>query len=206
MKAVKLKGAIEGLYLIVDMSYDREKIEEDIKGILHEAEKFLGSSGELLLLMEKSVQEDDDMSFLENLLESLGIKINKNKSENHKNFTKVQDQQKDIYTEGETLLIRKSIRSGQKVEHRGTIVIIGDVNPGAEIIATGHVIIIGTLKGNIHAGAGGNEDAVIYANKLSPNIIKIAGLIAKAPENQKNVETEPEIARIYKNQIITENI
>ncbi len=206
MKAVKLKGTIEGLYLIADMSYDRKKIEEDVRSILHEAEKFLGNSGELLLLLEKSVQEDDDMGFLEDLLSSLGIRINKNKSQKHKEFNKIQDQQKDIYTEGNTLLIRKSIRSGQKVEHKGTIVIIGDINPGAEIKASGHVIIIGSLKGNVHAGADGDEEAVIYANKLSPNIIKIAGLIAKAPENEKDVDSEPEIARIYKKQIIIENI
>ncbi len=104
------------------------------------------------------------------------------------------------------MLIRKNIRSGQKIEHKGTIVIIGDVNPGAEIIASGHVIIIGALKGNVHAGAQGDEDAVIYANKFAPNIIKISSLIAKAPENDKDIESEAEIARIYKNHIIIENI
>ncbi len=206
MRAVKLKGTSEGLYLIADMSYDRVKVEEDLRITLHDAEKFLGSSGEINVLLENSDQEDDDMGFLESLLSSLGIKINKNKLKNHKAFTNAQEQQKDIYSDGSTLLIRKNIRSGQKIEHKGTIVIIGDVNPGAEIIASGHVIIIGALKGNVHAGAQGDEDAVIYANKFAPNIIKISSLIAKAPENDKDIESEAEIARIYKNHIIIENI
>lgn len=206
MKAVKLKGTIEGLYLIADMSYDKEKIEIDLRSVLQEAEKFLDSSGEIHLLLENSVQEDDDMGFLENLLRSLGIKISQNSFEKNKDFKQVQDQQKNVYTEGATLLIRKNIRSGQKVEHKGTIVIIGDVNPGAEIKASGHVIIIGSLKGNVHAGAEGDEEAVIYSNKFSPNIIKIAGLIAKAPENEEDVETGAEIAKIYKKQIIIEVI
>jgi septum site-determining protein MinC len=206
MKAVKLKGTSEGLYLITDMSYDKRKVEEDLIEIVKEAEKFLGSSREVFVLLDNSAQEDDDMGFLENLLGSLGIKINKSKSESFGDFKVAQEQQKDIYTEGNTLLIRKNIRSGQKIEHIGTIVIIGDVNPGAEIKAGGHVIIIGSLKGNVHAGASGDEQAVIYANKFAPNIIKIAGLIAKAPESEKGIESEAEIARIYKKHIIIENI
>ncbi len=206
MKAVKLKGTAEGLYLIADMSYDKGKVEIDLRDILKEAEKFLGSSREVFVFIENSVQEDDDMGFIENLLGSLGIQINKSKLNNHKDFKMAQEHQKDIYTEGNTLLIRKNIRSGQKIEHKGTVVVIGDVNPGAEIKALGHVIIIGSLKGNVHAGAGGDENAIIYANKFSPNIIKIAGLIAKAPENTKDIELEAEIARIYKNHIMIENI
>jgi len=206
MKSVRLKGTIQGLYLIADMSYDRVKVEKDLKSILNEAEKFLGSSDEILLSVENSIQEEDDMGFLESLLGSLGVKVNKKKLENHKDSGKSQDLQKDIYSEGNTLLIRKNIRSGQNIEHRGTIVIIGDVNPGAEIKASGHVIIIGNLKGNVHAGAQGDTEAIIYANKFLPNIIKIAGLIAKAPEDAKDIESEAEIARIYKNHIIIEKI
>ncbi len=84
MRAVKLKGTSEGLYLIADMSYDRVKVEEDLRITLHDAEKFLGSSGEINVLLENSDQEDDDMGFLESLLSSLGIKIKKNKLKNHK--------------------------------------------------------------------------------------------------------------------------
>lgn len=206
MGAVKLKGTAEGLYLIVNMSYDREKVQDDLEKVVLEAKKFLGNSREIFLFLENTEQEDDDMGFLESLLTSLGIKVNKKGLKKENAMTKTNDSQKDIYSEGSTLLIRKNIRSGQKIEHEGTIVIIGDVNPGAEIKALGHVIIIGSLKGNVHAGAGGDEEAVIYANKFSPNIIKIAGLIAKAPEAEKDIELEAEIARIYKKHIIIENI
>jgi septum site-determining protein MinC len=206
MKSVNLKGTIDGLYLIVNMSYDRVKVEEELLETINDAKKFLGNSEAINILLENSTDEEDDMGFLENLLESLGIKINKNKKKTQTDFKKAQEQQKDIYTEGQTLLIRKNIRSGQKIEQKGTIVVIGDVNPGAELIASGHIIIIGTLKGTAHAGADGDTDAIVYASQLKPNIIKIANLIAKAPENDKKAVTEAEIARIYNNHIIIENI
>lgn len=206
MKAVNLKGTIDGLYLIANMSYDRVIVEEELLETINDAKKFLGSSEAINILLENSTNEEDDMGFLENLLESLGIKINKNKKKTQTDFKRAQEQQKDVYTEGQTLLIRKNIRSGQKIEHKGTIVVIGDVNPGAELIASGHIIIIGTLKGTAHAGAEGDFDAIIYASNLKPNIIKIANLIAKAPENEKKTVTEAEIARIYNDHIIIENI
>lgn len=206
MRAINFKGTIDGLYLIANMSYDKVKVEEELRTTIKDAEKFLGTSQMINILLENSANEEEDMAFLENLLESLGIKINKDKKVTHNDFVKAQEGQKDIYTEGQTLLIRKNIRSGQKIEHKGTIVVIGDVNPGAELIASGHVIIIGALKGTVHAGADGDQEAVIYAGKFNPNIIKIAGLIAKAPESDQRAEVEAEVARIYNNHIIIENI
>ena len=116
MKAVKLKGTSEGLYLITDMSYDKNKVEEDLIEIVKEAEKFLGNSREVFVLLKNSAQEDDDMDFLENLLGSLGIKINKSRKTSVGDFKVAQEQQKDIYSDGSTLLIRKNIRSGQKIK------------------------------------------------------------------------------------------
>ncbi|HBX68952.1 MAG TPA: septum site-determining protein MinC, partial [Chloroflexi bacterium] len=79
---------------------------------------------------------------------------------------------------------------------------IGDVNPGAEIVAGGNVIVWGRLRGTVHAGADGNQDAIICALDLSPTQLRIAEQISVAPPQRK--KSRPELARLQNNQVIAE--
>ena len=81
----------------------------------------------------------------------------------------------------EPLYLKNTIRSGVEIYHPSTIIIMGDVNPGATIIAHGDILICGNLKGVAHAGAAGNYEAVIMALKMQPTQIRIADLVARAP-------------------------
>ncbi|MCI8276724.1 MAG: hypothetical protein HFJ46_02175 [Clostridia bacterium] len=82
----------------------------------------------------------------------------------------------------ETKFIQNSIRSGQKEEYTGSLVICGDVNAGAEIIAGGNIIIVGTLRGLAHAGANGNKKAIISANSIDITQVRIANLVKEVGE------------------------
>ena len=82
----------------------------------------------------------------------------------------------------ETKFIQNSIRSGQKEEYTGSLVICGDVNAGAEIIAGGNIIIVGTLRGLAHAGANGNKKAIISANSIDITQARIANLVKEVGE------------------------
>src|SRR6056297_3955739 len=62
----------------------------------------------------------------------------------------------EVNNEGETYLINRTLRSGQKIKKSGNVVIIGDINPGAEVIAGGNIIVFGKIRGVVHAGAGGS--------------------------------------------------
>jgi len=104
---------------------------------------------------------------------------------------------------GTALLIRRTVRSGQVVRHAGTIVVIGDVNPGAEVIAEGDIIVWGKLRGVVHAGASGNDESIIGALLLVPTQLRISGYITRAPDD-KRIGTGPEIARVRDQQIIVE--
>jgi septum site-determining protein MinC len=104
---------------------------------------------------------------------------------------------------GETaVMVQKTMRSGFRVSHQGHVVIIGDVNPGAEIIATGSVVVWGWLRGVVHAGAEGNEKAVVCALRLEPTQLRIASYIAVTPKHKG--KTLPEIAFIKNGQVIAE--
>ena len=90
---------------------------------------------------------------------------------------------------------RRMGRSGQRIEHPGDVVIIGNVHAGAEVVAGGHVLVWGKLEGVVHAGAMGDEDAVVCALDLSPTQLRIAGYVARSPEGKRR-RPVPEMARL----------
>ncbi len=112
----------------------------------------------------------------------------------------------------EAVLVRRTLRSGRSVRHSGHVVVIGDVNPGAEIVAGGNVVVWGRLRGVVHAGApsatlqgsstNGDDNAVVCALDLSPTQLRIAHYIATSPARKG--EPKPEMARIRNGQIIAE--
>lgn len=83
---------------------------------------------------------------------------------------------KEIAT-SETKFHKGSLRSGQRIEFEGSLVVIGDVNPGAEVIAGENIIILGDLRGLAHAGAKGNRDAIIEAVSIYATQIRIADIV-----------------------------
>ena len=105
--------------------------------------------------------------------------------------------------ETQALIINRTLRSGQKVVYKGTVVVLGDVNPGAEIIAGEDVIVMGTCRGVVHAGAYGNSTAKVTANRLLASQIRVAGLIARAPDNL-NQANYTETARIRDGSVVIE--
>jgi len=109
----------------------------------------------------------------------------------------------DTLLEGEpAVMIHRTMRSGFKVAYHGHVVVLGDVNPGAEIIASGSVVVWGRLRGTVHAGAEGDENAVICALDLSPMQLRIASKVATTPNDDE--KPQPEIASIKDDQIIAE--
>jgi septum site-determining protein MinC len=99
------------------------------------------------------------------------------------------------------LVIRNTCRSGMRVVSEADCVVLGDVNPGAEIIAGGDVIIFGNLRGVAHAGAAGNRSARIWALSIEPSQIRIADIVAVPPRGSKPTPKRFEIAEIQDNLI-----
>ena len=102
----------------------------------------------------------------------------------------------------EAVLLQRTLRSGHSVRHPGHVIVIGDVNPGAEIIAGGNVIVWGRLRGMVHAGAAGEESAMVCALDLAPTQLRIAGHITVSPSRRG--KPKPERAFIRDDQLIAE--
>ena len=93
---------------------------------------------------------------------------------------------KEVAT-SETKFHKGSLRSGQRLEFEGSLVIIGDVNAGAEVIASENIVILGTLRGLAHAGAKGNKDAVIEASDIESLQIRIADKVKEIEKDDNEI-------------------
>jgi len=102
----------------------------------------------------------------------------------------------------EAVFIQRTLRSGYNLTCHGHVIVLGDVNPGAEIIAGGNIIVWGRLRGLVHAGAEGDESAIICSLDLMPTQLRIAGHIAITPKRRG--KPQPEIAYVKDNQVVAE--
>jgi len=113
----------------------------------------------------------ESLSAVESIIESLKAKHNKNGARN-RNIT-------------EALFIKSTFRSGESLHHHGDVVVLADVNPGAEIRADGDIVVLGSLKGWVHAGAAGDNKAVIIALDLPSSRFQIGKYEGVAPTSAK---------------------
>ncbi|MDP2777726.1 MAG: septum site-determining protein MinC [Anaerolineales bacterium] len=117
----------------------------------------------------------------------LATRISKPRPEEQRQFA-------DTITDDTALFVNKTLRSGTRIEFPGHIVVVGDVNPGAEIVAEGNVIVWGRVRGMIHAGSKGDRSAFICALDLSANKLRIANEDSEMLKPQ--IDPKPEIASI----------
>lgn len=90
----------------------------------------------------------------------------------------------------EPLYLQTTVRSGAEIRHPGTVIILGDINPGSSVIADGDVLVWGRLRGIAHAGASGNKRCLILALQLEPTQLRIADRMARVPQGQGQPEAE----------------
>ncbi len=210
---VIIKGNKDGLNALVDI------------------EKFSGFNNMLLVLTEKlsrgkkfykdstlyitintSLLDESEMEKLKKvILEEIGVKeiiIEDSLNDNNKKKEVNKESEKSVKVfsgiyEGRTKFLRKTVRGGQCIHFPGNIVIIGDINSGAEVYAGGNIIVLGSIKGNVFAGDNGNKKAIIAAFSLEPEILKIGDIITISPDDYQKPKY-PEVARIKDGSIIVE--
>ena len=103
----------------------------------------------------------------------------------------------------ETKFHRGSLRSGQKLESEGSLVIIGDVNSGAEVMASDNIVVLGALRGLAHAGAKGNKQAIIAAGLIDTVQIRIANIVREIDRDEEPLHKQAYVS-VIDNQIIIE--
>lgn len=215
---VTIKGIKEGL-LINLPDGDWSEVEERFLIFLDEKGEFL-RGGKLALDVGNHVLKATDLGALRNEVSDRGLILWAILSESSgtvqtaKNFgletilpsQKIEEKEPVFDTtlhEGENaIFVQKTLRSGFSLQFTGHVTIIGDVNPGAEVIAIGNIIVWGRILGMVHAGAEGDRNAIICALDLSPTQLRVAGEIATKPK--KRGRPKPEIARLVDGRVVVE--
>ena len=165
---------------------------------------FAESSGMPFLIQAKNGVSETTLKVVEEFLRSKGLKPLLKFPEKEESLKKTAEVELENVKSSSVLVINKDLRSGQIVEHFGDVILIGDLNPGAEIRATGNIIVFGKLRGIAWAGYLGNTDAVIVALKMQPQQLRIANVFAIPEEEEEDTSDRAEVARIKDDEIVLE--
>lgn len=205
---VKLKGSRTGLQLVLAADTAFEEIRDDIQRKLEEGSQFF-RRGTVIQLAPGILSEEDE-GVLKKLFRRHGVLFRieaPEKNAPEKGAEKPPDGGAENDADGrqKMLVLNRTVRGGQEIRTHGSVLICGNVNPGAQIIAGGSVDIRGICRGMVHAGAYGDASAFIVADRLEPVQIRIADRIAQAPE-QTASPAVAERASIQNGQIVIEPI
>ncbi len=195
-ECVVFKGSRHGLQLVIDSSVDFDVILTHLRSKLESAIDFFTEGAKI---KAPATLTDRQLQDLSSLLEGFGLRF-----ETEETLPPVVPTAQAEWEEadsGQELVVSRTIRGGQEIIYSGAVVVNGDVNPGGEVIAGGNVTINGTCRGIVHAGAYGDKKATITAKRLLAAQIRIAGLIARAPDNLALPEQE-EMAYIEAGKVI----
>jgi septum site-determining protein MinC len=190
---VMFKGSRYGLQLVLSDQTDFSIIEKQLKDKLESAFNFF-CQGTVIRIAEDRLTQDQ-MGKLGSLLERYGLSlkaVDLSSAENNEKTVKAEHtDNEEIPGIRETTIIERTVRGGDEVICNGSVVIYGNVNPGATVIAGGNIDVRGTCRGIVHAGAFGDMEAFVIADHMMAMQVRIAELIARAPdhiEKSENVE------------------
>lgn len=180
--AINLKK--EQIVIKLDEESTQEEIVETLKKKLTELKKLYKNEKTPILVTGKILKNkeiDEIQKLIKNEID-VEIEFDAPKSLGLHSITKTFEKEIAI---SETKFHRGSLRSGQRVESEGSLVIIGDVNSGAEVIASDNIIILGALRGLAHAGAKGNKQAIIAAGLVDTVQIRIANVVKEIDRDEE---------------------
>ena len=195
---IKISQTTEEIILNVNVVAEIEEIVEEIKTKIVKLKEFYQSAKTPIRITGRLFTEGEMERLRKIINDEIEVEI---KFDETSDLLGLHAIKKTFQTEmdiSETKYIQYSLRSGQTEEYSGSLVIIGDVNAGAEVIAGGNIAVLGALRGLAHAGAGGNTNAMISANYIDSTQIRIANVVKEVEER---VERCP-IFKIENNEII----
>lgn len=195
---VVLKGDKDGINIILSPNMPFGIVLSDLKDKINQSKNFFSSGNYKMSFSGRVLQADEKLKLEKSVSELLcECDIEFLYKPEGREYPKVFSDIKEGYTK----FHEGTLRSGQLIESEGNLVIIGDANPGSEIAAAGNVVVMGAVRGIVHAGCTGNREAFVVALNLSPTQIRIADIITRPPDNEVRGKITPERAYIKDNTI-----
>lgn len=209
---IKIKGVADGFQLMVDSKADLAQIQEELERKLSEHPEFFpqGTNFQLVAAdLQQSVRNG-----LEKFFQDKGLNLSdckkKNAAPNENNAKKTQtagipSAAPEEESQQAMKVINRTVRNGEEIISHGSLMVCGNVNPGAKLVAVGSIDVRGNCRGIVHAGAMGDYQAFVVADRLMPMQIRIANLIARSPD-EPEARDYAEKACIKDGQIVVEPI
>ena len=227
--SVIIKGSKSGITVFLDNEMPFEELLENVSDKFKNASKFFNNATMAISFDGRNLSAEEEKRILNVISDVSELNIvcvlDENndiksvyeeavkKAMNSFNISHQPERQKITDPKTTCMFYKGTLRSGQVFEADGSVVVLGDVNPGGKVVAKGSVIVLGSLKGNIFAGVDGNENAFVVALEMSPMQIKIGDIIARSSDSgvnkiskgkNKSKILEPKIAYVYDQNIYIE--
>ena len=184
--SVMIKGNKYGLIIHIDEELDYDNAKDLVLVKLKECEKFYKGAALAVTFEGKRLSDEQEREIITLISQNSELHItciidnDKFKEDYFKK--KLDDKVRELEaTSGQ--FYKGTLRSGQVLESDSSVVILGDVNPGAKVVAAGNVVVLGTLKGTVYAGVSGNMSSFVVALDMRPVQVRIGDIIGRSPDN-----------------------
>ena len=196
--SVVIKGTKSGIILVLDHALDFDTLKVQIADKFRQSSDFLGNANIALSFEGRKLTEEEQKEILDIIHNNSNLNVvcvaETDPSKARILERSLEERLMELST-NTGQFYKGTLRSGQVLEFETSVIVLGDVNPGAKIVSKGNIIILGALKGNACAGAAGNSNAFILALDMSPVNIQIADLYAR-PDEEKRSKKEPNEPKI----------
>ncbi len=208
MGSVDLRMTKKGVVLFIEEYEDLSQLFSDITKKFSQLNGFFTSGDKLSIMVKDREKYSKDITEIVSFVEKMGFKVGEilvgEMSRRTPNKMSVKQKLNIVESESSnrlnpTKVVKKTIRSGQAVIHDGDVVIVGNLNSGGEVISAGNVIVLGEARGVVRAGVKGDENSIVFAISMNPELVQIANYVAHVPEQVKNT-----VAHVRNGKVILE--
>lgn len=211
--SVIIKSNKYGLIVILDEKLPFEELLLDIGDKFEEAANFFKNAKMALTFRGRILTKDQEKQVVEAIVNHSGIHIlcivdeQKEHEEYYRQAVELANQEQE---KQDGMFYRGTLRAGQVLEMETSVVILGDVNPGASVVSKGNIVVLGSCRGSVYAGAAGNRECFVAALIMKPNQVRIADKLARSAIT-KRVDTgeyqiDPKISYIKEDHIYVKPI
>ena len=205
---VIFKGRRDGITIVLAEDASFDDITEALALKMKDAQQFFGTATASVTFKGRTLTEEEENALLDIIVKSSDMNISFAKSETGQTLMSTKTEEAEVVERLEaaplisqadniTHFQKGSLRSGQSIHYAGSVVLMGDVNPGAEIVAEGNVIVLGAIKGMVHAGCSGNMDCYVSAFDMRPTQLRIADLITYVPKEMMTKRGKTKCVPVY---------
>lgn len=206
--------------LILDSDMPFDELLEEIKKKFMESGKFFGNASIAISFEGRNLSQDQQFAIIETIQNNTNIRVicildrdelmDEVIKRRMGTFIEEHSPQTGHFYKG-------TLRSGQQIESETSMILLGDVNPGAKVVSKGNIVVLGALKGIAYAGASGDDTCFVAALEMDPVQIKIGDYIGRSADKKephkgafrrrtREEASIPQIATVYEKQILIEPI